>query len=158
MEAPLYVMSVGDLGLDSSEVDSSLSNVLEMATKWIAILLLHEADDSLEQRSSHDRECNKFVMCSHCDRDKDSCSAGKHGVCETPYTPLRLIRKVQLSLFVPGIIIYIYMYIFINETRVHSGMVLDQISSAFSDLGLVLGDDRHARSIIPSSAARQQIR
>ena len=61
MRAPLYMMSAGDLGLDSSQVESSLSNVLEMATKWNAILLLDEADVFLEQRSSHDLERNKLV-------------------------------------------------------------------------------------------------
>ena len=61
MKAPLYMMSAGDLGLDSSEVESSLSNVLEMATKWNAILLLDEADVFLEQRSAHDLERNKLV-------------------------------------------------------------------------------------------------
>ena len=61
MRAPLYMMSAGDLGLSSSEVETSLSNVLEMATKWNAILLLDEADVFLEQRSSHDLERNKLV-------------------------------------------------------------------------------------------------
>ena len=61
IKAPLYMMSAGDLGLDSSEVESSLSNVLEMATKWNAILLLDEADVFLEQRSAHDLERNKLV-------------------------------------------------------------------------------------------------
>lgn len=61
MNAPLYMMSAGDLGLDSSSVESSLTNVLEMATKWNAILLLDEADVFLEQRSSHDLERNKLV-------------------------------------------------------------------------------------------------
>ena len=61
MKSPLYMMSAGDLGLDSSGVESSLSNVLEMATKWNAILLLDEADVFLEQRSAHDLERNKLV-------------------------------------------------------------------------------------------------
>ena len=61
MRAPLYMMSAGDLGLHSAEVESSLSNVLEMATKWNAILLLDEADVFLEQRSSNDLERNKLV-------------------------------------------------------------------------------------------------
>lgn len=61
MRAPLYMMSAGDLGLDSSAVESSLSNVLEMASKWNAVLLLDEADVFLEQRSSHDLERNKLV-------------------------------------------------------------------------------------------------
>lgn len=61
MRAPLYMMSAGDLGLDSSSVESSLSNVLEMGTKWNAVLLLDEADVFLEQRSAHDLERNKLV-------------------------------------------------------------------------------------------------
>ena len=61
MRAPLYMMSASDLGLDSSAVETSLSNVLEMATKWNAILLLDEADVFLEQRSAHDLERNKLV-------------------------------------------------------------------------------------------------
>ena len=61
MRVPLYMMSAGDLGHSSSDVESSLSNVLEMATKWNAILLLDEADVFLEQRSSHDLERNKLV-------------------------------------------------------------------------------------------------
>lgn len=67
MRAPLYMMSAGDLGLDSSNVESSLSNVLEMSTKWNAVLLLDEADVFLEQRSAHDLERNKLVssMSSH---------------------------------------------------------------------------------------------
>lgn len=61
MKAPLYMMSAGDLGTRSSEVESNLSNVLEMCTKWNAILLLDEADVFLEQRSAHDLERNKLV-------------------------------------------------------------------------------------------------
>lgn len=61
MRAPLYMMSAGDLGLDSSAVESSLSNVLDMSTKWNAVLLLDEADVFLEARSSHDLERNKLV-------------------------------------------------------------------------------------------------
>ncbi|KAI4251572.1 MAG: hypothetical protein L6R42_008330, partial [Xanthoria sp. 1 TBL-2021] len=61
MRAPLYMMSAGDLGLDSSNVESSLSNVLDMSTKWNAVLLLDEADVFLEQRSAHDLERNKLV-------------------------------------------------------------------------------------------------
>ena len=61
MRAPLYMMSAGDLGTASYQVESSLSNVLEMASKWNAVLLLDEADVFLEQRSSHDLERNKLV-------------------------------------------------------------------------------------------------
>ncbi|MCJ1314381.1 hypothetical protein MMC25_008063 [Agyrium rufum] len=61
MRTPLYMMSAGDLGTASSEVETNLSNVLEMCTKWNAILLLDEADVFLEQRSAHDLERNKLV-------------------------------------------------------------------------------------------------
>ncbi|KAL8909443.1 MAG: hypothetical protein Q9171_005041 [Xanthocarpia ochracea] len=61
MRAPLYMMSAADLGLESSNVEASLSNVLEMSTKWNAVLLLDEADVFLEQRSAHDLERNKLV-------------------------------------------------------------------------------------------------
>ncbi|KAL8796535.1 MAG: hypothetical protein Q9195_001209 [Heterodermia aff. obscurata] len=61
MHVPLYMMSAGDLGLEFSGVESLLSNVLEMTTKWNAVLLLDEADVFLEQRSAHDLERNKLV-------------------------------------------------------------------------------------------------
>ncbi|KAL8692933.1 MAG: hypothetical protein Q9218_002135 [Villophora microphyllina] len=61
IHAPLYMMSAGDLGLTSSEVESSLQNVLEMCTKWNAVLLIDEADVFLEARSAHDLERNKLV-------------------------------------------------------------------------------------------------
>ena len=75
MHAPLYMMSAGDLGLSSSEVESSLSNVLEMCTKWNAILLLDEADVFLEQRSAHDLERNKLVSSECSDEFYDILSA-----------------------------------------------------------------------------------
>jgi hypothetical protein len=61
MKVPLYSMSAGDLGTQPSEVEASLSNILEMNTKWNAVLLLDEADVFLEARSAHDLERNKLV-------------------------------------------------------------------------------------------------
>lgn len=61
IHAPLYMMSAGDLGLSSSDVESALSTVMELCTKWNAILLIDEADVFLEQRSSQDLERNKLV-------------------------------------------------------------------------------------------------
>ena len=58
MRVPLYMLSAGDLTSKPDEIVNKLSNVLEMATKWNAILLLDEADVVLEQRSSHE---NKLV-------------------------------------------------------------------------------------------------
>ena len=48
MRAPLYMMSAGDLGTSASEVEANLSTVLQMCTKWKAVLLLDEADVFLE--------------------------------------------------------------------------------------------------------------
>ena len=61
MRVPLYTMSAGDLGTEPSQVESALSNILEMATKWNAVLLLDEADVFLEARSNNDLERNKLV-------------------------------------------------------------------------------------------------
>jgi len=61
MKVPLYMMSAGDLGSVSSEVESALSIILEMVAKWNAVLLLDECDVFLEERSAHDLERNKIV-------------------------------------------------------------------------------------------------
>ncbi|TKA79105.1 hypothetical protein B0A49_01828 [Cryomyces minteri] len=61
MKVPLYMMSAGDLGLDPRNVESKLQGILEMCTRWNAILLLDEADVFLEQRSLHELERNKLV-------------------------------------------------------------------------------------------------
>jgi len=61
MKVPLYMMSAGDLGIKSSEVESSLTTILEMVAKWNAVLLLDECDVFLEERSAHDLERNKIV-------------------------------------------------------------------------------------------------
>ncbi|OAP55270.1 hypothetical protein AYL99_10243 [Fonsecaea erecta] len=61
MRVPLYMMSAGDLGLDPSGIEESLNLVLDMVSKWNAVLLLDEADVFLEARSSNDLERNKMV-------------------------------------------------------------------------------------------------
>jgi hypothetical protein len=61
MKIPLYVMSAGDLGLDPSKVETQLQTILEMCSRWNAILLLDEADVFLERRSLHELERNKLV-------------------------------------------------------------------------------------------------
>lgn len=61
MKVPLYTMSAGDLGTDPHNVENNLKNILEMSTKWDAVLLLDEADVFLEARSTHDLERNKLV-------------------------------------------------------------------------------------------------
>lgn len=61
MRVPLYMMSAGDLGLDPRGVESKLTEILQMCTRWKAVLLLDEADVFLEQRSLHELERNKLV-------------------------------------------------------------------------------------------------
>jgi SpoVK/Ycf46/Vps4 family AAA+-type ATPase len=61
MKVPLYTMSSGDLGTSPGAVETSLGNILEMNTKWNAVLLLDECDVFLEARSVHDLERNKLV-------------------------------------------------------------------------------------------------
>lgn len=61
MRVPLYMLSAGDLGLDPSGIEESLNLVLDMVSKWNAVLLLDEADVFLEARSSNDLERNKMV-------------------------------------------------------------------------------------------------
>lgn len=61
MKVPLYMIGAGDLGTDPSSVESTLNHILEMVTKWKAVLLLDEADVFLEARSIHDLERNKLV-------------------------------------------------------------------------------------------------
>lgn len=58
---PLYMMSAGDLGLDPRHVENKLQGILDMCTRWNAILLLDEADVFLEERSLHELERNKLV-------------------------------------------------------------------------------------------------
>lgn len=61
MKIPLYMMSAGDLGFDPRKVETKLQDILEMCSRWNAILLLDEADVFLEQRSLHELERNKLV-------------------------------------------------------------------------------------------------
>ncbi|CAG8976261.1 hypothetical protein HYALB_00009436 [Hymenoscyphus albidus] len=61
MHQPLYSMSAGELGETASEVEDSLELVLELASKWNAILLLDECDIFLEARTSSDLRRNRLI-------------------------------------------------------------------------------------------------
>ena len=61
MKKPLYSMSAGELGHTAHEVEERLHKVLELSTKWGAILLVDECDVFLEQRTTSDLERNKLV-------------------------------------------------------------------------------------------------
>jgi hypothetical protein len=54
LHAPLWSLSVSELGTTPQALESYLVNVLDVASTWGAILLLDEADVYLEKRSSFD--------------------------------------------------------------------------------------------------------
>ncbi|KAI9767831.1 MAG: hypothetical protein M1839_004332 [Geoglossum umbratile] len=57
----LYAVCAGDLGVDSSRLETKLSSILHLARHWNTILLLDEADVFLEERSLHDTNRNALV-------------------------------------------------------------------------------------------------
>lgn len=61
MRAPLYSLSAGELGKSAGSIENALTNVLELVTKWNAVLLLDEADVFLEQRDFSNLARNKIV-------------------------------------------------------------------------------------------------
>lgn len=52
MKKPLFQVSVGELGVNPSELEKNLRNVLDMCSRWGAIVLLDEADIFVERRAS----------------------------------------------------------------------------------------------------------
>ena len=54
-------MSASELGETATEVEDSLEQVLELTSKWNAILLLDECDMFLEARSAADIPRNRLV-------------------------------------------------------------------------------------------------
>ncbi|KAF1971941.1 P-loop containing nucleoside triphosphate hydrolase protein [Bimuria novae-zelandiae CBS 107.79] len=61
MRAPLYSIGAADLGNKPSALENKLHDILEMCSKWNAVLLLDEADVFMEARSTADLERNKLV-------------------------------------------------------------------------------------------------
>ena len=61
LHVPLCIISVGNLGTSAESVESALQDILELASKWSAVLLLDEADIFLEQRTKHDLHRNAVV-------------------------------------------------------------------------------------------------
>jgi hypothetical protein len=55
------MMSASELGETATEVEDSLEQVLELTSKWNAILLLDECDMFLEARSAADIRRNRLV-------------------------------------------------------------------------------------------------
>ncbi|KAJ4304700.1 hypothetical protein N0V90_000227 [Kalmusia sp. IMI 367209] len=61
MKAPLYSAGAADLGSKPSQLENKLHDILEMCSKWGAVLLLDEADVFMEARSTADLDRNKLV-------------------------------------------------------------------------------------------------
>jgi SpoVK/Ycf46/Vps4 family AAA+-type ATPase len=61
LQAPLYSVSAGELGVEVDTVESKLQTALDVAKKWDAVLLLDEADVFLEQRTVNDLQRNRLV-------------------------------------------------------------------------------------------------
>lgn len=61
MHKPLYSITVGDIGTDPRTVESNLSKIIVLAHRWMAIILLDEADIFLEKRTIQDIHRNALV-------------------------------------------------------------------------------------------------
>lgn len=53
LHRPLWAISVFELGVNASSVETSLMEILDIASQWRAVLLLDEADIYMEKRTSH---------------------------------------------------------------------------------------------------------
>ncbi|CAG8040905.1 unnamed protein product [Penicillium salamii] len=58
---PLYVLSAGELGQDATTVENRLSEILELAQKWDAIVLFDECDVFLQERTTSDMAHNEMI-------------------------------------------------------------------------------------------------
>lgn len=61
MKKPLYSLSAGELGTEAGEVERNLERVLELSTRWGAVLLIDECDVFMVKRSSSDLQRNQLV-------------------------------------------------------------------------------------------------
>ncbi len=61
LERPLYMVSVGELGINSGELEKNLRQILDVAQIWNAVILIDEADIFLEKRASGDVVRNSLV-------------------------------------------------------------------------------------------------
>lgn len=61
LHRPLYMVSVGELGVEPTQLEESLRKILDMASSWNAIILIDEADIFLEARDEHNILRNAMV-------------------------------------------------------------------------------------------------
>ena len=61
LKKPLYMVSVGELGINGGDLEKNFSQIIDIAHCWGALLLLDEADVFLEKRELHDISRNALV-------------------------------------------------------------------------------------------------
>ncbi|KAK7991568.1 hypothetical protein PG988_000362 [Apiospora saccharicola] len=61
VQRPLYNVSSGDLGTDSTALDVKLAAIMDLASTWNAVLLIDEADVFLERRTLYNLQRNALV-------------------------------------------------------------------------------------------------
>lgn len=61
LERPLYKVGLGELGTHAEHMEGKLNEVLNIARRWNAVLLLDEADVFLEKRSTENLQRNAMV-------------------------------------------------------------------------------------------------
>jgi hypothetical protein len=61
LERPLYKVGLGELGTNAERMEGKLDQVLNIARRWNAVLLLDEADVFLEKRSTENLTRNAMV-------------------------------------------------------------------------------------------------
>lgn len=61
LKRPLYSITVGELGITPQELEGKLSQILEIAHTWNAVILIDEADVFLEKRTNNDIQRNAMV-------------------------------------------------------------------------------------------------
>ncbi|KAG8702330.1 hypothetical protein FRC09_004796, partial [Ceratobasidium sp. 395] len=61
LKCPLYIVSSGELGIQASQLEKQLKDILEMTASWGAVVLIDEADVFLEARDTHDLARNSLV-------------------------------------------------------------------------------------------------
>ncbi|KAF1992207.1 hypothetical protein K402DRAFT_415902 [Aulographum hederae CBS 113979] len=61
LKCPLYAVSAGELGTETSRLEHELQKIMDIAHSWGAVLLLDEADVFLEKREVHDIHRNALV-------------------------------------------------------------------------------------------------
>ncbi|KAI1267475.1 P-loop containing nucleoside triphosphate hydrolase protein [Xylariaceae sp. FL1019] len=61
MKRPLYMVSTGELGTTGKDLDLKLTDIMELASIWNAVLLIDEADIYLESRELRDIHRNSLV-------------------------------------------------------------------------------------------------